>query len=136
MHNGFTLIEIMIVIAIIALLAGIGIPSYRDYVMRGQITTATADLADGRIRLEQYFQDNRTYQDNGLNLSPCPANSNLFDYTCTVTASTYEIKAVGKGNVAGFTFTIDQANTKKTTTVPSGWNTSATCWITRKGDSC
>jgi len=44
-QSGFTLIEVMIVAAIIALLAGIGLPSYRNYVLRGQLANATADLS-------------------------------------------------------------------------------------------
>jgi len=103
-QSGFTLIEVMIVAAIIALLAGIGLPS---------------------------FQDNRTY-DGG----PCPANTKYFTYECVDDASTYTIKATGKDSTAGFVFTINQANTKATTSAPSGWDTSASCWITRKGDSC
>jgi type IV pilus assembly protein PilE len=130
-QRGFTLIEVMIVAAIIALLAGIGLPSYRDYVLRGQLANATADLANSRIRYEQFFQDNRTY-DGG----PCPASTKYFDYACADDATTYTITATGKDSTAGFVYTINQANTKATTSVPAGWNTAAACWITRKGDSC
>jgi len=133
---GFTLIELMIVVAIIALLAGIAVPSYRDYVMRGQLTTGTAALSDGRIRLEQYYQDQRTYADNGGVVSPCPADSQYFTYACVTGAATYMITATGRDNLTGFKFTINQANVKATTAAPTGWNTSATCWMSKRGDSC
>ncbi len=58
---GFTLIEVMIVVAIIAILASIALPSYNDYVRRGQIQEAFGYLSDSRVKMEQYFQDNRNY---------------------------------------------------------------------------
>jgi prepilin-type N-terminal cleavage/methylation domain-containing protein len=60
-QRAFTLIEVMIVVAIIAILAAIAIPSYRDYIIRGRITDATTGLSTIRTDMERYFQDNRTY---------------------------------------------------------------------------
>src|ERR1700722_11706839 len=59
--QGFTLIELMITVAIVAILAAIAIPNYRDYVIRGQLVDATQALAAVRANMERYFQDNRTY---------------------------------------------------------------------------
>src|SRR5437867_53900 len=58
---GFTLIEVMIVVAIVGVLAAIALPNYSDYVKRGKITEATSALAEVRTRYEQWFLDNRTY---------------------------------------------------------------------------
>lgn len=133
---GFTLIELMIVVAIVGILAAIAFPSYSDYVMRGRIVDATSNLATKRVQLEQFFQDNRTY----AGASACNADaatSEYFNFSCTVqTAATYTLSAVGKSAMAGFTFTIDQDNTKATTSVPSGWATNASCWIRAKGGVC
>ena len=60
-QGGFTLIELMVVIVVIGILAGIGFPAYQDYVKRGKITEAISSLSDMSVKMEQYFQDNRTY---------------------------------------------------------------------------
>ena len=57
-QKGFTLIELMIVVAIIGILASIAIPQYSDYVKRGKAAEATSNLATLRIKMEQCFQDN------------------------------------------------------------------------------
>ena len=56
MSRGFTLIEIMIVVAIVAILSAIALPSYSDYVLRSKLPEAFSALSDQRIRLEQYYQ--------------------------------------------------------------------------------
>lgn len=135
-HNGFTLIELMIVVAIIGILAAIAVPAYTDHVTRGKVPDATLNLAAKRMQMEQYFQDNRTY----VGASACSSDtttSQYFDFSCTVqTATTYTLQAVGKGTMAGFTYTINEANAKATTAVPSGWATNASCWVTKKGGVC
>jgi type IV pilus assembly protein PilE len=138
---GFTLIELMIVIAIIGVLASIGYPSYTDYLIRGRIPDATANLATKRVQLEQFFQDNRTYA-GAPACNPDTAVSKYFDFSCPVvaTATTYTLQAQGKnpGPMAGFIFTVDQSNNKTTAAVPAGWTipNPNTCWVTRKSGDC
>jgi type IV pilus assembly protein PilE len=58
---GFTLIEVMVVVAIVGILAAIAYPSYQTFIQRGKIIDATNKLSDFRVKMEQWFQDNRTY---------------------------------------------------------------------------
>lgn len=143
-NKGFTLIEVMIVVAIIAILASLAVPAYTDYIKRGKIQEATANLSDMRVKLEQYFQDNRTYAGacvGGLTLPPAAPAVKYFTFACANLApTTYTVTATGTVSMNGFTYTINQANAKSTTlTTASGWvaadDTSA-CWIVKKGDSC
>ncbi len=60
-HKGFTLIELMITIVIVAILASIAIPSYRQYVIRGNRTAAQAAMMEIATRQQQFFVANRTY---------------------------------------------------------------------------
>lgn len=140
--RGFTLIELMVTVAIIAILAAIALPSYSDYLIRGNITEATSNLADFRVRLEQWYQDNRAYNGTALAAHPCnnPPTAAHFSFTCTpaaaLTATTYTLSATGSGNMNGFVYTIDQSNVRATTGAPTGWTSNAACWAVRRDGSC
>jgi type IV pilus assembly protein PilE len=136
-QKGFTLIEVMIVVAIIGLIAAIAIPSYTDYVKQGKAAEATGNLADLRVKMEQCFQDNRDYTNAACVALCAPTNGNkYFTYTCAVqTATTYTLNAAGKSSedMGGFNFTVDQANAKTSTYDGA---TGGTCWLTNKNGSC
>ncbi len=138
--RGFTLVELMIVVAIIGILAAIAMPSYQDYVTRSRIADATSGLANKRVQMEQYFQDNRTYAGSDAGGMPCnndTTTSRNFDFSCSgIDPLNYTISAVGKERMAGFTFTVNQNNRRATTSAPSGWSTQTDCWISSKGASC
>jgi type IV pilus assembly protein PilE len=59
--RGFTLIELMVTVAIIAILAAVAMPSYQQYVIRGHRTAAQAQMMDIANRQQQYLLANRTY---------------------------------------------------------------------------
>jgi type IV pilus assembly protein PilE len=138
---GFTLVELMVTVAIAAILAAVAVPSYTDYVKRGRISQATNNLSSMRVKLEQYYQDNRTFVGGCAagTVAPLPANDD-FTYSCPVlTDTTFTVQATGVGgnSMAGFTYTIDHLNSKATTALPSGWGTvPATCWVIKKGGIC
>ena len=137
-ESGFTLIELMIVVGIVAILASIALPSYNDYITRGRITDAISGLSDMRVKLEQYFQDKRTYVGAcaSATVAPLPASTNSFDFSCTLAANSYTVTATGKASMFGFVYTVNEVGTRATTGVPAGWTTSTSCWVVKKGAAC
>lgn len=146
---GFTLIELMITVAIIGILAAIALPQYRDYVTRSQLSDAHAMLSGFRTRLEQYYQDNRSYPAScggtaaGLPTLALPTATKYFSFTCGAGATagqTYFLNAHGVASTgtAGFQFRIDDQNNRSTVTVASGWTVPSpnNCWVTKKGGGC
>ena len=137
--RGFTLIELMITVAIVAILAAVALPNYSDHVRRGKISDAVAGLSDQRLKMEQYFQDQRTYVGSCAagTVAPPPVSPPNFTIACGPrTATTYTVTATGIGSMAGFTYSIDQAGAKSTTALPSGWTVNSTCWVLKKDGSC
>ena len=145
-QSAFTLIELMVTIAIIAILAGVALPSYTQFVTRGKIQEGTGNLLAMRTKMEQYFQDNRSWAPAAPAAQPCqpgsgaqlPGGLKHFTISCpTLTATTYVIQVDGLGDLGGLRLTIDQANVRRTVSVPTGWTMPATnCWISKKSGQC
>jgi len=133
--------ELLVVLACIGVLAAISIPYYNDYVIRGKLPEGQSQLSDGRVKMEQYFQDNRAYNTAPLSANGCPTNiqwpatTQNFSYSCTnLAANTYTLNATGLNTIVGFSFTLDQNNVKGSV-VPAAWGGTQSCWVRRKG-SC
>jgi type IV pilus assembly protein PilE len=141
----FTLIELMITVAVIAILTALAYPAYTNYLIRGYLVDAPNGLNSFRAQMEQYFQDNRSYQQVGSGpASPCstPQTFGKFTITCAPTTvnniAGYLLTATGApgSRVNGFVFTLDNTNAQTTKQAPSGWPTSQQCWLTSKTASC
>ncbi len=63
-QEGFTLIEILIAVAIIGVLASIALPAYKDYVENAKVAKAVSDIATIAVKVEAYWQDERAYPSN------------------------------------------------------------------------
>ena len=153
LQRGFTLIELMIVIAVVAILGAIALPAYGDYVRRGQLPEAFTNLSDLRVKMEQYYQDNRSYGNTGNTVCAntatnppswngfAPAGARFFTFTCALAGSgaggnqSYTLTATGSaGRAVGHTYTITQDNLQSTTVFKGGAVTK-TCWLSR-GSEC
>jgi len=141
--RGFTLIEVMIVVAIVGILAAVALPAYSDYITRGRIPDATSNLAAKQTKMEQWFQDNRSYYATG-STTACyvpddSTTSQYFNFACTTTGgTTYTLTATGKGAMNGFTYTVNESGARSTTVNFTGWtaHTPNNCWVTKKGGVC
>jgi len=150
--RGFTLLEVMITVAIVGILAAIALPSYSYFITRSRIIEATSALGDIRSQMEKYYMDNRQYLDVGgsgkcgveaLTADPIAAfNANAsrtFDVSCdNVSATAYVLHAIGNGPMTGFEFRVNELNAKTTFAVPSGWSKPSPndCWAVRKDGTC
>lgn len=140
-HQGFTLIELMITVAIIAILARLAWPSYQNYVTRTKLTQAFNQLSAYSLTMQQVYQDTRSYATCGATsgMAAIPTQTADFTFSCSgANATTFTASAVGRtGSPAdGFNFTINQAGQRATATAPSGWPTNSSCWVRDKAGSC
>lgn len=137
--NGFSLIELMVVVAIIGIIAAIAVPGYASYVRRGKAAEATSTLADLKIKMEQYYQDNKTYEDVGGLAAPCapPAGSaKFFTFACSARdADTFTLTAtpIAGADMDNFAFSINESNLKTST---FDGTVCATQWLTSKTGTC
>lgn len=105
-ESGFSMIELMVVVAIISILAAIALPSYRRYVVRANRTEATTALSDLAAREERYYYSKNVYTDDLGDLNGTEA-MNTKNYTfdivasaATVSPATYDITATPSGKQA------------------------------------
>jgi type IV pilus assembly protein PilE len=120
-QRAFTLIELMIVVAVLGILASIALPSYKSYVSKSRAHAATSDLVGMALVLENAFQKTLSYPSayasettipalaasrtasTGLNdfSGWSPSQSSYFSYAVVTTNAGFTVKATGNGSTMG-----------------------------------
>lgn len=140
-QRAFTLVEMLVTLAIVSILAGVALPSYNAYIIKSEIRTAQADLLALSLNFENRYQRTLSYpvvgsggitSNNTAGLKSfftgwAPSGSN-FNYSVGAgsSATQYTLNAVGTGKQSGCTITINNRNDRSSS---SGCKYTSGAWL-------
>lgn len=142
-QDGFTLLELLIVIAIIGILSGIALPAYKDYTRQGHLSAAASTLSMLANQLESHYLETRRYS-NDQDICDIPDSSDdYFNYTCTLQNDSdqqYLLSASSTSKLSASKTIILSLNEQgiKSTRILTGSNASEEfqCWILSSSGDC
>ena len=136
--SGFTLIELMIVVAIVAILSMVAYPAYKKQILKGHRVDAKSAVLEAAAREEKFFATNNRYSALATDLNYATlnvvSNGQQVVYVlniATPTTTTYTITAVPSGdqqNDACYTYKIDNFGVQSNQTSGGAVNSTAGCW--------
>ena len=123
-QKGFTLVELLIAVAIIGILASIALPSYQNYVRTSKRAEAKSDILKIQLGMERWRANNTTYPST-LSNAGFTDNNNYYDYSISgATGSAYTITAAA---TAG-TSQVNDTGCTSLSINQSGTKSPASCW--------
>ncbi|MDP9711865.1 UNVERIFIED_ORG: type IV pilus assembly protein PilE [Pseudomonas fluorescens] len=127
-NRGFTLIEIMIVIAIIGIMLTIGLPSYNEYVKKGRRADVVSTLSEQAQILERFYSKNNVY----TGVTGLSTGNDFYTITPTITDQTFLLTATRKTGTAMATdkcgdFTLTNTGVRSMNNATTGLTTKD-CW--------
>lgn len=127
--KGFSLVELMIVVAIVGILASVAVPAYSEYIRKARATEAVNILASEGVTMEQEFQDTGTFT-----CARFMWNTDHFRYFCIRlnNGSRFIMLAMGTGSMAGYSYRLDSSGDRSTFAHPVK---TGNCWII-SGSEC
>lgn len=130
--RGFTLIELMIAVAVLAILASIALPSYDAYVKKSRARSAGSDLAALSLNVENHFQKKLTYPTNATAISEwqtgwSASQGAYFTYSSSFSDTNYVLTATGKSGMQ-CTLTLTVPHQGAITRSASGADCGFTTW--------
>ena len=137
-NEGFTLIELMIAVVVVAIIATVAFPAYNEQVRKSKRTEGKSALVELANRMEKFAFDNTGSGYTGVTMTDlmgsATATSENGHYQLQIAsaaAATYELRAVPTGSFKDSrcqTLTLDQAGRKGVTGTPAPTQTAAQCW--------
>lgn len=121
--KGFSLIEMIVAVAIISILASLSIPAYNSKVRKSRRTEAITSLLETAREFEEYRSQNGSFPASNTNL---PSSTDYYRYTSTTTSNSYTLNAIGKGGQ-----TADKEGNyscSTLTTTNTGYSSPPECW--------
>lgn len=136
-QRGFTLLELLMTVVVIAILAAVAVPSYSSYMRKARLHDAFTSLIALHTQEELYWTNNHSYGQSDCGIGALPAGATYFSLTCNLNNSQqgYLITAKGLGSLLNYNFTIDQAGNKVTIDFPGVSGLPTACWLYAPG-SC
>ena len=128
----------MVALTIAAIIAAFAVPAYRDHALRSYLPEMSSGLQLSALRLEQYYQDHRSYR-SGTACGITLPSSERFIFSCSVPTDgqSFVLTATGSGVMAEFAYTIDQLGQTRTISLPAAWGVAPLdCWVMKRSATC